>query len=112
MQLIGFLAFVFVGFTVLNRFLEGAFLNSGDVSVLSNLTITREQSIFGYFTIPVPNTDFFFEGLPMLLNFKEYSFFDGNAQMFLYLLYTVTAVVAFLLFTVIIGMASNFLIKH
>lgn len=111
MQLIGFLAFMFVGFTFLNRLLEGAFIAASDVSIINNLTITREQSIFGLFTIPVPNTDFFFTGLPHLLRW-DYSFFGGNSQIFLYLFYSITAAVTFLLFTYIIGLASQFLSRR
>lgn len=106
MQLIGFLAYLFVGFTTLNRILEGAFITSADVSIINNLTITRSQTIFGFFEIPVPNTEFFFQGLPHLLKW-DYGFFGGNSQILLYMFYSITAAVTFLIFATIIGIAAQ-----
>lgn len=111
MQLIGFLAMLFIGFTLLNRILEGAFIAAADIDIINNLTITRDQEIFGFFTIPVPNTDFFFEGLPKLLTW-DYSFFGGNAEILLYLFYSITAAVTFMLFATIIGVAGQFLSRR
>lgn len=99
-----------MGFTLLNRVLEGAFIAAADVAIINNLTITRDQTIFGFFTIPVPNTEFFFEGLPRLLAW-DYSFFGGNAQILLYCFYSITAAVTFMIFATIIGIAGQFLSK-
>ena len=106
-HLIGFLAFLFVGFTTLNRILEGQFITAADVSIMNTLTITRDQSIFGLFTVPVINTDFFFTGIPRLVKW-DYSFFGGNAQLIQYLLYSLTAVASFLIFLAIIPLVYNF----
>jgi len=102
-HLIGFLAFCFVGMTLLNRMAEGIFISSADVSIINTLTITRDQSIFGLFNVPVLNTDFFFVGIPRLVKW-DYSFFGGNAAIFQYFLYAFTFAVSFLIFTLIIGL--------
>lgn len=104
---IGFLAFAFVGMTLLNRILEGAFIAASDVSIMNTLTITRDQSIFGLFNVPVINTDFFFVGIPRLVKW-DYSFFGGNAEIFQYFLYSMTFALTFLLFTIIIGLVFQY----
>ena len=106
-HLIGFLGFCFVGMTWLNRILEGAFITSSDVGIVNTLTIARSQEVFGLFSVPVINTDFFFIGLPKLVKW-DYSFFGGNAAIFQYFLYTLTFALTFMLFVVIIGMLSQF----
>ncbi len=103
----GFLAWCFVGMTMLNRILEGAFITSSDVGVLNTLTLTRDQTIFGQFTVPMINTDFFFTGIPRLVKW-DYSYFGGNAAIFQYFLYTLTFALTFALFVILIGMVFQF----
>ena len=104
---IGFLAWCFIGMTTLNRILEGQFITASDVSVMNTLTITHDQTIFGLFTVPVLNTDFFFVGLPRLVKW-DYSFFGGNASIFQYLLYSMTFALTFVIFIIIVGMVGQF----
>lgn len=104
---IGFLAMVFIGMTLLNRILEGAFITASDVSIMNTLTITHDQTIFGLFTVPVLNTDFFFVGIPALVKW-DYSFFGGNAAIFQYFLYSLTFALSFLIFCIIIGMVGQY----
>jgi len=110
-RLIGFLAFAFVGMTLLNRVLEGRFIAASDVAVMNTLTIIREQSVFGLFTVPVLNTDFFFTGLPRLVKW-DYSFFGGNAAIFQYLLYSLTFALTVLCFLAIIGMVAQYFARR
>ena len=106
-NLIGWLAFSFVGMTLLNRIMEGVFITASDVGIMNTLTITHDQTLYGLFTVPVLNTDFFFTGIPRLVKW-DYSFFGGNAALFQYFLYSVSFALAFMLFMVIIGMISQF----
>jgi len=110
-RLVGFLAFLFIGMTTLNRILEGAFIEASEVSYLNTLTITHSQSIFGLFSIPVLNTDFFLIGIPRLVKW-DYSFFGGNAALFQYFLYSLTFALAFALFVIIIGVVSQFFARR
>jgi len=110
-QMIGFLAFVFVGMTLLNRILEGVFITSSDVGIMNTLTITHDQTIFGLFTVPVLNTDFFFVGIPRLVKW-DYSFFGGNAAIFQYFLYSLTFALTFMLFIIIIGMVGQYFARR
>lgn len=110
-HLIGFLAFCFTGMTLLNRILEGAFITSSDVEIINTLTITHDQTIFGLFSVPVINTDFFFVGIPRLVKW-DYSFFGGNAAIFQYFLYSFTFALAFMLFMIIIGMVGQFFARR
>lgn len=111
MKLIGFLGMVFVGMTLINRAAEGAFIASADVAVLNTLTITRDQTIFGLFSVPVINSDFFFTGIPRLVKW-DYSFFGGNAAIFQYLLYSVTFALTVFLFITIIGLVSQYFTRR
>ena len=106
-NMIGFLAFLFVGMTLLNRLLEGLFITASDVTIMNTLTITHEQSIFGLFTVPILNTDFFFVGLPRLVKW-DYSFFGGNAAIFQYFLYCLTFALTFIVFITIVGLVAQF----
>jgi len=106
-QFIGFLSFNFVGMTLLNRILEARFITADDVGIMNTLTITHEQSVYGLFTLPVLNADFFFVGLPRLVKW-DYSFFGGNAAIFQYFLYSLTFALTFALFILIAGMIFQF----
>ena len=110
-QFIGFLALSFIGMTMLNRFLEGMFITASDVSIMNTLTITHRQSIFGLFTIPILNTNFFFVGIPRLVKW-DYSFFGGNAAIFQYFLYSMTFALTFIIFLTIIGVVSNYFARR
>ena len=103
----GFLGFCFVGMTIFNRTLEGSFITSADMAILNTLTITHDQTIFGLFTVPVLNTDFFFVGIPRLVKW-DYAFFGGNAAILQYFLYSLTFALTFILFVIIIGLVSQY----
>lgn len=107
MHLIGFLTFCFVGMTLVNRVMEGAFTNMAEINTLNALLVFREISVFGLFTIPVPNMSFITEGLPRLVRW-DYSFFGGNAAIIQYFLYSLSAALSFLLFTLIIGLLYQY----
>ena len=107
MHLIGFLMFIFIGMTMINRVLEGAFTNMAEMNILNAVLVFREISVFGLFTIPVPNMGFITQGLPRLVQW-DYSFFGGNAAIIQYFLYSLTAALAFLLFTLIIGLLYQY----
>ena len=108
MGLIGLVAFLFIGMTFINRMLEGAFVSTGEIEILNDLTIMRSVNPFGLFPIPVPNISFFTSGIPHLLKW-DYSFFGGNASLISYFLYVLSIVVTFLLFTYAVGLVSQFL---
>jgi len=103
---IGFLAFVFVGMTLINRIMEGAFITNADVAIVNQLTIIRTVTI-GTWSVPVPNLSFFTEGLPHLVKW-DYSFFGGNAGVIQYFLYSLTAALSFGLALAVMGLLYNY----
>lgn len=103
---IGFCATSWIGLTIINRILEGQFLTSSESSWWCSIQLFNEFKVFDLFTLPVLNFQFFTVGIPSLLRW-DYSFFGGNAEMIQYFLYTVTAVVAFILFVIMIGLLFN-----
>lgn len=107
MQLVGFLTFCFMGLTLINRMLERAFINAADASIVNMALVFREINVFGLFTLPVPNLQFITEGLGHLAKW-DYSFFGGNAALIQYFLYAITAMLAFLVFTLVIGLLYQY----
>ena len=103
---IGFCATSWIGLTIINRILEGRFLTTSESSWWCSIQLFNEFKVFDLFTLPVINFQFFTVGIPSLLRW-DYSFFGGNAEIIQYLLYTVTAVVAFILFCIMIGLLFN-----
>lgn len=107
MQLVGFLTFCLAGLTLVNRVLEGQFIIAADASIVNAVVVFREISVFGLFTLPVPNLTFITEGLAHLAKW-DYSFFGGNAAIVQYFLYTLTAMMSFLIFTLILGLLYQY----
>ena len=108
---IGFLAFLFAGMTWFNRIIEGNMIEADEIAIMNTMTITHSQSVFGLFSIPVINTDFFLVGIPRLVKW-DYSFFGGNAALFQYFLYSMTFALTFALFVIIIGVMSNYFARR
>src|SRR4030042_4015188 len=106
-NLIGFLAMSWIGLTVINRMVEGQFLTANETIWANYYSFTQEFKLFNIFSVPVLNLDFFTHGIPTLIRW-DYSFFGGNAQLIQYLLYSITAVVSFIIFLAIIGLIYNF----
>jgi hypothetical protein len=104
---IGFLAFLFVGFSILNRVLDGAFVTGSDIAIVNNLTIFRNLQLFGLFNVPVPNLEFFTTGIPQLVKWN-YTFFGGNAGIIQYFLYSATAAMAFGAFVITVGLLYQY----
>lgn len=107
MVYVGILSFVFIGLTILNRIAEGAFVNLAEVATVNSLLVFREVSVFGLFTLPVPNMSYVTEGLPHLVQW-DYSFFGGNAAIIMYFLYSLSAALGFLIFGMIIGLLYQY----
>ena len=104
---IGFLAFCFVGLTIVNRIAEGLFVAEAELETVNQFLVFDQVSILNAFKLPVPNFSFITEGLPRLVAW-DYSFFGGNAAIFTYFLYSISAALAFLLFTIMIGFLFQF----
>jgi len=111
MQLIGLLSFVFIGLTMINRVLEGTFIAAGDASILNSVMVFREISVFGLFTMPVPNMTFITEGLGHLAKW-DYSFFGGNAALFQYFFYSLTFALSFMLFILLVGLVAQYFLRR
>jgi len=107
LHLIATLGFMFLGLTITNRVMEGQFTQLSDITLLNNIMVFNEISVFGLFTIPIPNMAFITEGLPALVNW-EYTMFEGYGQFIQLFLYTLNLALGFLLFTLIIGLLYQY----
>lgn len=101
---IGFLGTCFVGMTIINRVLEGLWITGTDVGIMNQLSITQKVDV-GFMSLPVPNMSFI-SGIFHMLQF-DYSFFGGNAQLIQFAMYSISFMVAFMLFVTIIGLGIN-----
>lgn len=107
MNFVGVLGFIFIGMTILNRIMEGAFGSLGEIATINNIMVFREVSVFSLFTLPVPNMSYITEGLPHLVQW-DYSFFGGNAAIIQMFLYSLTMALGFVLFGMIIGLLYQY----
>jgi hypothetical protein len=105
--MIGFAAQSWIGLTLINKMLEGTFIGASETAWANTYAFTQNFKLFNLFSLPVLNLDFWTKGIPSLLKW-DYSFFGGNAQLFQYLLYSLTAVIAFIIFGLLIGLLYNF----
>lgn len=102
--LIAFLGFNFVGFTLINRILEGQFITGSDVSILNQMSVWGSMDL-GFFSIPVPNVTYI-EGMFHLVTW-DYSFFGGNAQIMQFFLYSMTFALSIVFLIIIVGILFN-----
>lgn len=106
---VGFLSFLFIGMTLLNRILEGNFILSSDLSIVNQMTVFKDLEVWGFIHIPIPNVDFLTTGIPRLIKF-DYTFFGGSAGFLQYGLYSLTAAMSFGLFImIVVNIASSYL---
>lgn len=101
---IGWLATVFLGLTVINRVLAGTWISAADVTILNKARLTQNVS-FGFFSVPLPSTSFIQGVMDMLKG--DYSLFSGNAQIFYFFFQTVTFMIGFALFVMLVSIAVN-----
>jgi hypothetical protein len=107
LNMIGFLSQSFIGLTIINNILGGELLTGNERAWANYFAFTQTQDILGLFSLPVLNFEFFTHGIPSLLEWDTYTFFGGQAQLIAYLLYSLTAVVGFMILLVIIGLLYN-----
>jgi len=84
---VGFISLCFVGFTAINRVLEGQFITGSDVAIMNQMSIWGSYDL-GIFSVPVPNTTYITGLFHMVV--WDYSFFGGNAQLIQFALYSLT----------------------
>ncbi len=107
MAFIGVLTFLFAGMTILNNIMAGLFIDATSASMINNIMVFREVSVFGLFTLPIPNMSYITQGLPHLVQW-DYSFFGGNAQLIVFFLHSLSGALMFLLFGMIIGLLYQY----
>lgn len=99
---VAFLATAFLGLSLINNILGKELVTSDEIGVFNNIMFTQTFEIFDLFSMPIINAGFFTQGIPHMLRW-EYTFFGGNAQLIAYFLYSVTAVVALIVFMMAVG---------
>ncbi len=104
---VGFLAFVWLGLTLLNRIMEGQFVTGAETAAINSMSVFREVSVFNLFTLPIPNLSFITEGISHLVKW-DYSFFGGNAQLIAYMLQAISIGVMFGMFILVLGLLYNY----
>jgi len=98
-RLIAFLATVFVGLTIVNHIMGGAFVSTQDIDILNKTNVVSTYNL-GILSIPIPNTTYL-SGILHMIKW-DYSFFGGNAGLILFFLYSITfAVMVVLIFSVL-----------
>lgn len=109
-SLVGFLATSFVGLTYVAHVLEGSMIDSTDVAMLNQVGISQVVHL-GFLSIPVPGLNFV-QGIIQMGSFDYSSIFTGNAQLLLFVVYSITFVVMFAMFLTVIGLGVNAIRTH
>lgn len=107
LNFIGFLAMVWVGLTLINRMVEGYLITAAETAHLNNYMFTQEFTLLSVFKMPIINFAFFTNGIPSLLKW-DYGFFGGNAQIIQYLLYSLSAVMALIVFGYMASLLTSY----
>lgn len=101
---IGWAVSVFLGLTLISGILGGTMLTATDIAYLNQMGLTQKVD-FGFFTLPIPNTNYI-SGLYHMLIF-DYPMFGGMGQLIMFGLYSITFMIGFGLFITLIGIAVN-----
>ena len=110
-QMIMFLGLIFTAGTLVSMVIAGEWFGSGDVETINSMTVMRPVDI-GIWTLSVPNLEYFTTGLSKMVTFN-FAFFGGAAGLLQWLLIMVIGgAVAWGIFTVTIGVASNLLSRR
>lgn len=109
-NLIGYLSMSWVGLTIINRIQEAQLLTSAETSHLNTLMFTQEMTVAGSWKLPILNFDFFTQGIAGLLRMDN-AMFGGNAQLFQYMLYSLNAVIGFIILGLVLGMLTSNVIR-
>lgn len=105
-RLVAFLAFAFIGATLVARALEGAYFSNTDIAIMNDLTVFRSVEFLGLFSVPAPNLDFFTEAVPHLVMW-DYPFFGGTYEIFKFFLYALSSAAVFAFFMVVVGVLNR-----
>lgn len=108
---IGFLASSFLGLTLINNILAKELIMADDIGVFNDIMFTQTFQIYDLFSMPIINFGFFTDGVPNMLRW-DYTFFGGNAQLITYFLYSITAVVALIIFMMAVGTITSFFARR
>ena len=92
---------------MINRMIEGQLLTAAETAHLNSFMFTQQFKLLDIFSMPIINFDFFTVGIPALFKW-DYAFFGGNAQIIQYMLYSINAMVGFVVLMIVIGTASSY----
>lgn len=106
---IGFITFIWAGFTLINRILEGQLVTTTEMSIVRSITVFSNYTIAGL-NIPIPNLGFI-TGIARLIKW-DYSFFGGSAETLMFFFYAITAAVSFGLFVLAIGTLGSYFVRR
>lgn len=104
-KLIMFCAFMLIVGLLVSHVMEGTFFGTRERALMNTLTVIKTQSVFGMFSIPWLNLDFFTVGLPRLINW-DFGFFGGEAETIKYFFYVVSIGLVWGIFPVVVGVLA------
>lgn len=101
-QHVMFLGFIFLAGTIISLTFSGQWLGPNDVGVLNALTPLTNVSVFGIWSLAVPNLNFFITGFKALTMF-DFAFFSGEMGLLQwFFMFTIGAATVWGIFTIII----------
>lgn len=88
-----FAAWCLIGGLFISQLMQGAYFDATDRTIFDSLMLFRIWSVGGFFSVPILNFNFFFTGLPNLLQWN-YAFFGGDFAIVQYLFYSLSVGIA------------------
>lgn len=102
-----FLGFLFAVGTLISLTFGGNWLSGTEVDITNSMTVFRDANIAGYWTMTLPNIDFFFTGLKSLM-MMDFGFFQGPLQIVqLFFLLTISLGAMWGLYIVVISVVQS-----
>lgn len=105
-KLVMYLAFTWLVGQMICLFIEGTYFGVQEVSIMNSLAVFRTTEVFGLWTVPMLNLDFFTQGMPRLLMW-DYSFLTGGYAIFKWFLYVLSIGAVWGLATVFLGVIQR-----
>jgi hypothetical protein len=106
-QYVMFLGLIFGAGTLISLTYGGNWLNSTDLEIANSMSVFKDASLFGIWSITLPNVDFFFTGMKSLL-MMDFGFFPGTLSLLQWFMVLVISLGALWgIYTIIISVVQS-----
>lgn len=104
-----FLGLIFAAGTVISLTFGGSWIGDTEIDITNTLTVFKEATIAGIWTVTIPNIDFFFSGMKalMMMDFAFFTYFSGLQLVQWFFMLIIGVGIIWGLYTVIITIVQS-----